>query len=606
MAFPKMNSLVQRFCWLLVLALSLSSSLAQEKAAPPPSPLSAIPPVVALVDGQTISREQLANECLLRYGPIVLDNLQNKQLILQACIAQGITITNADVDNEISRMANKFGLSAKLFLDAIQQERDIKPSQYANEIVWPMLALRALAADKIQVSREEIDRALQSEYGEKVQVRMIALSDYKRAEELFAQAKAAPEQFRRLAKQFSEDAASASVEGLLPPIRRFGGDDQLESMAFQLQPNQISPIFKVGELYVFLQCVRLYPATPPSPQVLPAIEQRIADGLRDQRLAGAADQIFATLKSNARIVTIIGNPDLEKRYPNIAGFINDEPITRDFLALECINRHGREILRGEINRVLLTQMLSKSNKTVTPADISAEISRAADTMGYIRADGSPDVEGWLKSVIEEDGVTSDLYIKDAVWPSVALHKLVEDSIQITQEDLQKGFEANYGPRAEILAVVTSNQRTAEEVFRKARENLTEQNFGQLAAEYSIEPISRANFGKVPPIRRHGGQPTLEKVAFDLSPGEVSAIVALDDNFAVLYKQGESTPIVQDFEAVKPELIKDIHEKKIRAAMQQKLDEILHAAQIENLLEGSTQLSNQDIKSARQTIAPINR
>ncbi|MEZ6136033.1 MAG: peptidylprolyl isomerase [Pirellulaceae bacterium] len=575
------------------------------------SPLDKIPKVVAVVNGQTISRDTLADECLKRYGTIVLDNLLNKHLILQACKAKGISITQADISAEINRVASKFGLTYKLFLQAIEQERDITAEQYSSEIVWPMLALRALAADKINVTDQEIEQAIRSQYGPRVQVRMIAVSDAAKAQELHAEVTANPDQFRRVAQEQSEDAASASVYGLLPPIRNNGGQDELERIAFQLQPNQISHVFQIGEMHVMLQCNQHLAATPPSPQLLPAIQQRIADELRDARLGTAADEIFASLQKNSQVVTIIGNAELEQKYPGVAAYINQQPVPRTQLAAECIARHGKEILRGEINRLLLNNALKTASKVVSQQDITDEVARAADTMGYIKNDGTPDPGAWLKSITEEEGASVELYIADAVWPSVALKKLVEDEVQITQEDLQKGFEANFGPRAEVLAVVLSNQRTAEEVFRKAREELTEQNFGQLAAQYSIEPVSRSNFGKVPALRRHGGQPTLEEAAFQLAPGQISGVIALKDQYVVLYKQGESSPIVQDFEAVRGELEKEIREKKLRVAMSKKLDTMLGAAQIENFIEPMVQMSGPVVpvagtQSTGQVTPAVNR
>ena len=56
----------------------------------------------------------------------------------------------------------------------------------------------------------------ESEYGPKVQVRMIAVSNRQKAEQLLQQAKAAPEQFGTLAKQHSEDPNSAAARGLDP------------------------------------------------------------------------------------------------------------------------------------------------------------------------------------------------------------------------------------------------------------------------------------------------------------------------------------------------------------------------------------------------------
>lgn len=575
---------LQVFAITCVLGLS-PYALAQDQNA---NPIEQFPKVVAVVNGQTITREKLGQDCLLRYGTIVLDNLLNKRLILQACSAQGITITQADVNEEIDRVANKVGLNSKLFLEALEKERDIQPEQYASEIIWPILALRALAADKIQVTDTEVEKVLQNEYGPKVQVRMIAVSQGDKAQELHASATASPEMFRRLAKEHSEDAPSASVEGLLPPIRQHSGD-QLERIAFQLKPNEISPIFQVGNMHVFLQCVRHLEAGFPSAQMLPAIRGRIEEQLRDQRLGAAADEIFATLQQNSQVVTVLGNPDLERQYPGVAGFINRQPVLLDHLAAECIARHGKEILRGEISRFLLTTALNNAQKTVAQADVDAEVARAADMAGYIdRESGLPDIDAWLKSIVEEEGVTIELYVSDAVWPSVALKKLVEDQVVVTDEDLSKGFASNFGPRAEVLAIVLTNQRTAQDVFRQARDNLTEQAFGELAAKFSVEPVSRSNFGKIPPIRRFSGQPTLEDAAFALGPGEISGVLAWGEQYAILYKQGETKPIVQDFAAVSDELNKEIYEKKMRVAMRKHMDSLLKSAQIDNFLDNTTQ------------------
>ncbi len=41
-----------------------------------------------------------------------------------------------------------------------------------------------------------------------------------------------------------------------------------------------------------LQCVRHLPATPPNPQMLPAIQQRIEEQLRDQRVGQSGKRDF--------------------------------------------------------------------------------------------------------------------------------------------------------------------------------------------------------------------------------------------------------------------------------------------------------------------------
>ena len=90
----------------------------------------------------------------------------------------------------------------------------------------------------------------------------------------------------------------------------------------------------------------------------------------------------------------------------------------------------------------------------------------------------------------------------------------------------------------------------------------------------------------PPIRRCSGKPTLEDAAFELLPGEMSGVLAWGDQYAILYKQGETKPIVQEFDAVRDEMTREIREKKLRVAMSERLDRLLKDSQVDNFLEGT--------------------
>ena len=135
------------------------------------------PAIVALVNSQKVTLQELADLCVLRHGEEVLENMVNRYLILQACQERKIEITQKDVDDEIARIASKFNLSVQMYLRLLENERDIRPEYYASDVVWPMLALRELSKEMLKVSPQEIDKAFQSEFGPKVQVRMIACKD---------------------------------------------------------------------------------------------------------------------------------------------------------------------------------------------------------------------------------------------------------------------------------------------------------------------------------------------------------------------------------------------------------------------------------------------
>jgi parvulin-like peptidyl-prolyl isomerase len=541
------------------------------------------PPIVAVVNNQSITLQDLAQQCVLRYGDQILDNIVNRYLILQACQSKKIEISQKDVDDEIARVASKFNLSVPMYTKLLQEERNITPEQYASDIVWPMLALRQLGKDLIQVSPQEIDRAFQSEFGPKVQVRMIVCKDLEQLKGIHAQAMANPDSFKTLARTHSEDANSASVDGLIPPIRRFSGDDEFEAIAFGLQPGEISKIFTVSDIHVTLQCLRhVPPANPPAPQ-LAEIQNRIKSEMQEQKLRESAEKMYTDLRQNAQVVTVLGHPELQQQYPGVAAILNGQGIMMDILEKECIKRFGPQTLEGEINRKLVEEALAKAGQQVTQAEIDQEIRNTAEFYGYINADGTPDLQRWIADVLSEDGKTVDLYVRDAVWPTVALKKLVANRVAVTEEDLKKGFEASFGQRAEVLAIVLSNQRTAQEVWEMARNRSTEQFFGELANQYSVEPSSRANFGKVPPLRKHGGQPNLEKAAFGLKPGEMSGIVEVAGQYVIVRCQGFTDPVVKEFQAVKTELSREILEKKTRVEMDSFMSKLISDSQVTNLL-----------------------
>ena len=566
------------------------AALPNAVAGPAPAPVAAKPPmpVMAVVNGEQIQRESLAGECLRRYGEEVLESLINRQIIAQACQARNVVITDKDLDAEIRFVAERFGLSVDRWLSVLQTERNIDPAQYRTDIVWPTLALRRLASTQVAVSDEEFRQAFESEYGPKIKARVIAVSNREKADWLRKSAQGAPDSFPQLAKEHSEDRATASAYGVIPPIRKHVGDPNIEQIAYSLKEGEVSPVIPVGNQYLILKCEQHIQRTFVSTENMPAIEKQIRQQVMDHKMRTESAKLFQDLQSRSQIVKILGDAQLQARNPGLAGVVNGRQIALAQLAEECVVRHGKEVLEGEINRRLLQQELRRRNQTVEERDIDLEVARAADAYGYVKPEGGPDIEAWLKAVTEGDQTTVELYVRDAVWPSVALKKLVGDQIQVTQDDMQKGFESNFGERVEVLAMVLSNHRQSQSVWEMARNNPTDQFFGELAHQYSIEATSRSNFGKVPPIRKHGGQPLVEREAFRLKAGELSGIIAIGDQFVILRCLGRTQPVVTDFNLVKNELQKDLAEKKLRIAMAKEFDRLKETAQIDNFLAGTSQ------------------
>lgn len=547
-------------------------------------------PTLAIVNGEPITRQQLANECVKRFGEEVLESLISKHLVFMECQNRGILLTEKEVNDDIISKAKALGMSAEYWMKMICEQRKISEDRVKNDIIWMQLALRRLAEKEIQVSNEDIQQRIELEYGPKVRVREIVLTDRNEAEKIRAEALSRPAEFGNLAKQYSKNPVSQALKGLIPPIALHTTEPAFEQVIFAMKPGDISEVLSYAEnQFVILKCEEVFPAVQLPPDQVAAIEERLVKEISDAKLTDAAAGLFKRLQETTRVVNVINDPELSQKYPGVAAMVGDQLQIRTLeLAEECIVRYGPDILQSEIDRTLLLQALKTANRQVTQDDINNEIRRAAESFGYRKADGSIDLQAWLTFVTDGNLKKVDFYVSDVVWKSVALKKLVESRVEVTNEDLQKGFEANFGQKVECLAIMLRDQRTALKVWQMASANPQEDYFGQLAKQYSVEPASQNNNGQVPPIRRHSGRPDLEEEAFSLKTGEISKVVQVGEYYIILFCQGMTQPVVTEFDAVKEHLYADILEKKLRLSMEDEFLALRGDAQIDNFLAGTSQ------------------
>jgi parvulin-like peptidyl-prolyl isomerase len=540
--------------------------------------------LLAVVNGAEISEGQLAAECLSRHGTAVLETLVNKQIIEQACARQGVTVTKEDVDAEIDAMSRRFNVPRDKWIELIQQERGVTAGQYADEIVWPMIALRRLAHASIEPAPAEIANAFENQFGPAVKARIIVARSRGDAEKLLAQALAAPEEFGAMARQHSIDVGSASANGWVQPVRRHSGDPQFEAAVFALQPGHISPVVQVADQFIIVKCEGHLPAAEVK---LEDVRPRLAEELREKKSRTASTDLFRKLQDASTVENVLNDPAKAAARPGVAAMVNGQAIAVEQVRRECLERHGADVLEIMITRTLLQQALEQQKLQLSQADIDAEISRAAERLGFRKPDGTVDTAAWIERVTREQKLPVRHYLEDIVQPTVALKKLV-GKVPVTQEDLDKAFTATFGPRAKCRVIILDTQRRAQEVWALARENPTAEMMGDLAEKYSVDPASRALRGEVPPIQKHGGQPAIEREAFALKPGELSGVLQVADRFLVLYCEGFTQPAQVTFEEVRSELYDDIFEKKQRIEMARHFTHLREGATIDNFLAGTSQ------------------
>ena len=564
--------------------LMTGSLEAEATPAGQPASSSAAAKPVAFVNGVEITSDRLGEECLGRHGPTVLEALVNHRIIEQACQQQGVTVTPQDVAGEIEAMAKRFSVPRDKWIEMIQQERGITPKQYSDDIVWPMIALRRLARGTVEPTADELREAFEKQFGPAVKARIIVSRSRQDAEQVRAQAVAAPDEFGGLARQHSVDVGSASANGWVQPIRLHSGDPLFDRAAFALQPGEISPVVQVADQFIVIKCEG---HLPPAGATFEEVRTHLAEELRERKSRQGSSDIFRKLQESSRVENVLNDPAKAAANPGVAAFVNGTPISIDEVRTKAVDRHGREVVEVLVTRTLVEQALKKQQQVVTQADIDAEIARAASQMGFEKADGTIDTAAWLDRVTREEKVPLRHYMEDVVWPSVALKKLV-GGVPVSQEDLDKAFAATFGPRAKCRIIVLDNQRRAQEVWQLARTSPSPETIGNLAETYSADPTTRALRGEVPPIQRFGGQPTLEREVFALKPGELSGVVQVADRFMVIYCEGFTESAKVTFQEVRGELYDDIFEKKQRIEMARHFANLRESASIDNFIAGTSQ------------------
>lgn len=289
--------------------------------------------------------------------------------------------------------------------------------------------------------------------------------------------------------------------------------------------------------------------------------------------------------------------DVSDPWNIVVAEINGEKITRRQLAEELIESHGKEQLDLMVNRRLIEQACKTKKVIVSQVDVENEIKKKLKALNLSRKE-------YIERVLAPQDITFSQHIRDTIWPAVALKKMVQDSVEVTEEDMKKAFEANYGEKVECRILVVVEQKRAQDLWEEVNKikGLEERvaKFEDLCKTYSIDQATRALGGKAQPINRHTANPDIEKMAFNLKPGELSKIVQVptgdpqmpSGNLILLCVQRipprtdislEALANEATRETVRDILRQDIYEKKLRAEVTNLYLALRKNARVDNYL-----------------------
>ena len=197
--------------------------------------------VVAWVNGEPITRDELYEEMVRYVGTQVLDEMILIKLVRQQAAQRGVEVSEDDVAAQLAAIEEDVGGPEQL--KSVLQMYNMTYDDLKQQVNLNLL-LRALVAPEIEVTEDEIRSYFDENrerlgQPEQVRARHILVETEEQAKELKERLEAG-EDFAALAKEHSIDRGSAARGGDLGWFGRGVMVEPFEKAAYSLKPGEIS------------------------------------------------------------------------------------------------------------------------------------------------------------------------------------------------------------------------------------------------------------------------------------------------------------------------------------------------------------------------------
>ena len=256
-------------------------------------------PVAYIHGNQVVTRAELGEYLIARFGAERLQFMVNRKIVDMACQKEGITVTNDEVEYRFRQDLGALGASDKMFVDNILRRFGKTLYEWKEDVIRPKLMMEKLVQASVKVGKNDIEEGFEARYGPKVDCRMIVVQPGNTAvvRQVWEDARKGRISFLEQAgKQFIPNLAKDG--GKVPAIHKHFGDKSLEDAAFRLKVGEVSdPIKMPDETYVILLCEAHVP-----PDTTKKIEEerfKIQKEMEQLRLAQKIPEVFALLQKQA-------------------------------------------------------------------------------------------------------------------------------------------------------------------------------------------------------------------------------------------------------------------------------------------------------------------
>jgi RNA polymerase sigma factor (sigma-70 family) len=228
---------------------AISSAAAAKPAQPQEKkakPVSNDKRVVAIIYGDiAITREELGEFLIARYGAEKVQLLVNQRIIEHACAKKGITLTPQEVKAALNEDLATLNVKRTEFIEVVLKRYGKTLFEWQEDVIKPRLLLSKLCRADIKVGEEDLRQMFENLYGKKVCCKAVtwAKGEKAAARAMYDKIKDNDVLFDQAARAQANKQLAAN-DGILPPPGRHDGgqDSAIVAAAFKLKVGEVSPL----------------------------------------------------------------------------------------------------------------------------------------------------------------------------------------------------------------------------------------------------------------------------------------------------------------------------------------------------------------------------
>ncbi len=563
------------------------------KSAAAPAPAAQLPSdysrrvVAYLYDNEPVTREQFGEYLIERYAD-KLELLINKRIIDDACRQYNVEVTGGEIDSALAEQLQGFSIDQNTFVNTILARYHKNINEWKEDVIRSRLLMAKLVRSRVHISDEELQKAFEAAYGEKVECQIILWPKTKEGKEQalaeYAQLRDSAEAFDQKAKNQTAKPQLAATAGHVRPFGRYVmGDDNFDRIVFRLKPNEVSEVFETIDGPVMVKCLRHLP--PDSSVHLETVREKLTKEVEEKKIAGEMQSAFDTLKHQANPQKFLrkknkaedpdGLPPPPVSPPGTGGetgggrsrqvvavYNGQTPITREDFGEFLISRYGTEQIDSFINRLIIDKACQARGIRVTPEEIEAGLNDDLKKMGNV------DLKVFEKDFLGPYNKSIYEWREDVVRQRLLMAKLVRDGVKVTDQDLQQAFDAEYGEKLEGRMILWPSDQTRYAMMQYTRIRDNPEVFEEMARHQASSTLA-AKGGKIGPFGRSClGNKDVEDEAFKLHGGEMTTLLETPEG-NVVFKLDKRYPPNKavTLDSVRERLTREVFEQKVQREMQ---------------------------------------